>query len=301
MPEHVAQPGQAPGEQPGHMHLRDAHLGRDLLLCPVVEEAQHQDASLPLREPPQRLDESHSLGDGLDPGVPVAEHLAVRGQLPLRPLRRRVERAGPRRVLGADGLGRPVLGQTAGRGDLPERGRAATPRLFQLPPCAPHPLPRLLHGPGQSHESGPVPEVAFQLPGDRRHRVRQEGVSVVGVVAVDGLDQTLAGHLEEVVLLLEAGVAVLGGDPVGDGDQGADGPLPGRVPLAPRRAPADPPDDLVDPRGRERAVGLGLPRRAEGGRGDHVCLCAGGLAGVQHGYPDSSGSREVHPLGADLG
>ncbi|GGZ02443.1 hypothetical protein GCM10010300_53010 [Streptomyces olivaceoviridis] len=272
MPEHLPQFTQAPGDQPGHMHLRDAHHGRDLLLRQVVEEAQHQDAALPLREPPQRTHELHALGGGLDPGVPAAEHLTERGQRPLPSLQRRVERAGPCRALGADGLGHRVLGQTTGPGDLPERGRATAPRLFELPPHAPHLLPGLLHGPGQPHESGPVPEVAFQLPGDRRHRVGQKRVSVGGVVAVDGLHQAHAGHLEEVVLLLDADAAVLGGDPASHGDEGTDGSLPGRVPLAPRRVPADPSDDLVDPQGRERAVGLVLPRRAEGGQGVHVSL-----------------------------
>nr|WP_324785924.1 hypothetical protein [Streptomyces sp. H51] len=266
-----------------------------------MEEAQHQDAALPLRELPQRIREFHSFGDGLDPGVPVAEHLAERGQSALASLQRRVERAGPCHVLGADGLGHGVLGQIAGPGDLPERGRATAPRLFELPPHAPHLLPGLLHGPGQSHEAGPVPEVALQLSGDRRHRVRQKGVSVAGVVAVDGLDQAHAGHLEEVVLLLDAGVPVLGCDPAGHGDQGADGSLPGRVPLAPRRVPADPPDDLVDPRGRERAVGLGPPWRAASGQGFHVSLCAGGLAGLHHGFPDSSGVLGNHPLGEGFG
>ncbi|MFH7333809.1 hypothetical protein SLH32_00350 [Streptomyces sp. KHY 26] len=278
------------------MHLGDAHRGRDLLLCPVVEEAQDQDATLPLREPPQRVGELQSLGDGLDPRVPVAEDLSDRGLGPWR-----VERAGPYGVLGAHGLGHRLLGQTAGAGDLPERGRAAATCLFELPPHAPHLAPDLLHGPGQSHESGPVPEMAFQLAGDRRHRVRQKRVSVAGVVAVDRLDQTHAGHLEEVVLLLDAGVAVLGGDPAGHGDQGADGPLPCLVPLTPRKVPADPPDDLVDSPGGEHPVGLVLPRRAEGGRGVHVSLCAGGAYWLHHGFPDSSGVGRDHPLGDGFG
>src|SRR5690349_17560223 len=48
--EAVAELGQRAGQQPGHVHLGDAELGRDLGLGHVAEEAQQQDLLLARRQ-----------------------------------------------------------------------------------------------------------------------------------------------------------------------------------------------------------------------------------------------------------
>nr|WP_316740809.1 hypothetical protein [Streptomyces sp. MK7] len=255
MAEDLTQPCQASCEQPGHMHLRDADGRRDLLLGLVVVEAQEEDAAFALRELPQRLEELHSFGDGLEFGVAMAQQLAERGQGPIRSLRSRVE--GPRlqHLLGTDRLDHRILGQTASVRDLRGGESASTVPLFELPPHSPDLLPVLLHRSRQPNESRPVPQVTLQLSRDRRHRVGQEGVALIRVVAVDGLDQAHTGDLEEVVLLRSADAAVLACDPARQGDQRADGLLTGGLALPGSGVPADTGHELVDLRGRERADG----------------------------------------------
>jgi hypothetical protein len=265
---------QAAGEQPGHVHLRDPHGGGDLLLGLVVEEAQNEDAALALRELPQCLDQLHALGGAFDPRVPLTHDVRERGQGPLPSFNGSIEVSELYSALGTNGLRHRGFGQAAGLCDLRRCGRAPSAGLFEFSLRPSHPLPGLLHGARQPHESRPVPQVALQLSGDRRHRIGQESVAVIGVETVDGLDQTQTGHLEEVVLLFLAEAPVLGGDPAGHREQRVDGLLTSALPLSCCRLPPDTAHELIDLRGRERPVGFRLQRRARGGEGSHPNLCA---------------------------
>lgn len=66
-----------------------------------------------------------------------------------------------------------------------------------------------------------VTEVALDLAGDRRHRVTLEGVAELGVVAVDGLDQSERRDLAQVLGTLAA-VAEAAREPFGHRQPGLD-------------------------------------------------------------------------------
>src|SRR5437016_3367106 len=62
----LPQPGQAVGQQPGHVHLADAHDGGDLALQEVVHEAQLQYALLAGRQSPHQGGEQGALLDPVE-------------------------------------------------------------------------------------------------------------------------------------------------------------------------------------------------------------------------------------------
>nr|WP_245766204.1 hypothetical protein [Streptomyces jietaisiensis] len=135
--------------------------------------------------------------------------------------------------------------------DLGGRGGPAAEPLLQFPAGVPHPEAGLLHRSRQPQQPAPVAQMALDLTGDGRHRVGEEGVAAAGVVAVDGLDQSQAGDLGQVVRVLDGDVAVLGGDPAREGHEPADGLLACRPARGPVGQGVHPADEGVDPLGRQ--------------------------------------------------
>ncbi len=82
--ELLPQLGQRPGEQPGHVHLRDADLLRDLRLRHVPEEPEQQDALLPGRQILQQRLERLAVLDALQGFVVRAERVRDRRGLVVR-------------------------------------------------------------------------------------------------------------------------------------------------------------------------------------------------------------------------
>lgn len=83
---------------------------------------------------------------------------------------------------------------------------------------------------------GGVAQAATQFAGDADDGVDDEGAAAVGLVAVDGADQTDPRGLDEVLAADPAAVAKAGGQPlgkaqVGQDDPFADGGVPGGVPV----------------------------------------------------------------------
>src|SRR5215468_1491045 len=97
------QVAERPGEQPGHVHLRDTEAGADLGLGEVSIEAHDEDALLAFGEfLPVRGDGLH-VNSVLDLGVLAAEHVAqLGGVFPVR--QRRVERVGAEHHVRLPGL-----------------------------------------------------------------------------------------------------------------------------------------------------------------------------------------------------
>ncbi|WTI30405.1 hypothetical protein OG789_31120 [Streptomyces jietaisiensis] len=135
--------------------------------------------------------------------------------------------------------------------DLGGRGGPAAEPLLQFPAGVPHPEAGLLHRSRQPQQPAPVAQMALDLTGDGRHRVGEEGVAAAWVVAVDGLDQSQAGDLGQVVRVLDGDVAVLGGDPAREGYEPTDGLLACRPARGPVGQGVHPADEGVDPLGRQ--------------------------------------------------
>src|SRR5215472_2200270 len=97
------QVAERPGEQPGHMHLRDTEAVADLGLREVSVEAHDEDALFAFGEfLPVRGDGLH-VDSVLDLGVLTAEHVAqLGGVFPVR--QRRVQRVGAEHQVRLAGL-----------------------------------------------------------------------------------------------------------------------------------------------------------------------------------------------------
>jgi magnesium-protoporphyrin IX monomethyl ester (oxidative) cyclase len=266
--EPLAQPGQAAGEEPGDLHLGHPDGRGDLLLGLVVEEPEVEDAALALRQAVHGARQGEPVHDQVERRVVVADGVRDGPPAGLLAAFRGVERAQPARRLRAQRLGDRLGGQSADVRDLlGRRGPPAQP-LLQLAPGVAHPVAGLLHGARQPQQPAPVAQMAFDLAGDGRQRVGEEGVAAAGVVAVHGLDQSQAGDLDQVVRILGGDVAVLGGDPAREGHEQADGLLPRRPARGPGPGRVNPSDEGVDPLGAQtRVLGTG-----EGHRGGVALL-----------------------------
>ncbi len=89
------------------------------------------------------------------------------------------------------------------RGELGDRGRPAV-QLRQLAGRAGQLEAQFLQPPGHAHGPAAVAEVTLDLADDGRRGVGRELDAALGVEAVDGLDQTDGGDLDEVVQRLAA-------------------------------------------------------------------------------------------------
>ncbi|GAB3842272.1 hypothetical protein GCM10029963_15040 [Micromonospora andamanensis] len=79
----LAQPGQRPRQQPGHVHLGDAEPGRDLRLGLVAVEPHGQDPPLPPGQPVQQAADRHPVVDRLQRDVRLTDQVAeLRRTLP---------------------------------------------------------------------------------------------------------------------------------------------------------------------------------------------------------------------------
>jgi hypothetical protein len=191
----LAQPGEGPGQQPRHVHLRDAEIVSDVGLGAVAVEPHGEDASLPLGQAVQQRADRDPVVDRVEIQVRIPDQVTElrvavgagrRVQRDRRVGRRRLQRtldvvfvdAQVRRDLGG-GRRAPQFGRQVGDGPVDVQAQ-------------------LLHASGHVDAPRPVAEVPAQLAddGDRR----EPGERTPGrVVPVDRLEQADPGHLFEVV------------------------------------------------------------------------------------------------------
>ncbi|ELS51307.1 hypothetical protein STVIR_7706 [Streptomyces viridochromogenes Tue57] len=218
------EPSDGACQDPRYLHLRYADFVGDLLLGPLVVEAQANDATLPLGELLNRRCQRHCVDDQFE--RPVAGTQQAHQRCAIAVVRRRGIQ-GTRTALPDCSQRRQdaVRFEPGVLRDLLGRGRTAVKALLKLRRGLEHLTGCFLNRPGKPHRRGPVPDVPLELTDNSGQRVGEERVALSVVVSVHGLDQAERGDLYEIVEVLSA-AAEAAGDPPRQRQQLVDGPLP---------------------------------------------------------------------------
>ena len=174
------------------LHLTDADPCGDVALCPSVVEAHPHDPLLPLREQREQALDRHA----------VVDRVEARIALTARPLglaaRISVERRQPVERAGFHALDHVLLPNRDALGELP-RGRRPPELLVQDRRGITHREVQLLDPTRHAHRPAAIPEVPLELTQDRRGRERAETHAMIGIEALDGLQQTHHRDLAQVL------------------------------------------------------------------------------------------------------